>query len=271
MGEASKALPPAPHHSYLMTYITQKYSLPDIFYLDLWPIAPSQMVIVSGEAAAQISTIRPYPIHHYVTVLMTPIIGANNIATSNGPLWKKLHHILAPAFVPRYIKTQLGTMTDETLIFHDRLKVLVNQGTFSLEHEMCRVLFDIIGKIVFGFDLHAQAKGSPVLTDIKYTIESFPLTFRTWNFVQKHWVLWKQKIVAKRIDTYIADRAKERYAILKDEKEHGVGQKSGSILDRVLLEKVEASDTGGKDELDAKYLQLIADKYEVEICLLSRS
>jgi hypothetical protein len=54
------------------------------------------MVIVSGEAAAQISTIRPYPINREVNTLLVPIIGTNSIATTNGNLWKKLHHILGP-------------------------------------------------------------------------------------------------------------------------------------------------------------------------------
>ncbi|KAN0091926.1 cytochrome P450 [Hyaloscypha variabilis] len=248
-GEASQLLPPETHHSYLMTYLHQKYSLPEIFYLDLWPIAPSQMVVASGEAAAQISTIRPYPIHQYVTDLLTPILGARSVATCNGPVWKQLHHILAPAFVPRYTKTLLGTMTDHTLIFHERLKVLATKGTFSLEEEMSKPLFDIIGKIVFGSEQHAQTDESPVFLDIKYTIEMFPFTFRTFNLVQKYWILWKQKLVGKR----------ERYAILLDEKEQAVGMKPSSMLDRVLFQKIETSSEGGFKELDDDYLQLIAD------------
>ena len=263
MGEASKALPPTTHHSYFMTYLTQKYDLPEIFYLDLWPIAPSQMVVVGGEAAAQITTIRPYPIHNYVTELLTPVLGARSVATSNGPIWKKVHHILAPAFTSRYIKTLLGTMTDQTLIFHERLKVLAEQGTFSLEEEMSKPLFDIIGKIVFGSDQHAQTEGSQVFSDIKFTIEMFPFTFRTWNLVQKYWILAKQKVAGKRIDGYIADRAKERYAILIEEKEQAVDMKPGSMLDRVLFQKIETGSEGGIEELNADYLQLIADKYEV--------
>lgn len=229
------------------------------------------MVIVSGEAAAQISTIRAYPIHRYVTYLLTPFIGANNIATSNGNLWKKLHHILAPAFVPRYTKTLLASMVDEALIFHERLKQLADKDVFSLEEELSKVLFDIIGKIVFGFPLHAQASGSPVLTDLKWLLDSFPLTFRTLNPVKKFWVGRKQNVVAKRIDEYIGDRAKERYAILRDEKEREMSQKASSVLDRVLLEKVESSSISGLEELDSEYLQLIADKYEIEICLVISS
>ena len=269
MGEASQLLPPETHHSYLMTYLHQKYSLPEIFYLDLWPIAPSQMVVASGEAAAQISTIRPYPIHQYVTDLLTPILGARSVATCNGPVWKQLHHILAPAFVPRYTKTLLGTMNDHTLIFHERLKVLATKGTFSLEEEMSKPLFDIIGKIVFGSEQHAQTDESPVFLDIKYTIEMFPFTFRTFNLVQKYWILWKQKLVGKRVDRYIAEKAKERYAILLEEKEQAVGMKPGSMLDRVLFQKIETSSEGGIKELDDDYLQLIADKYEVKTCLKS--
>jgi len=62
---------------------------------------------------------------------------------------------------------------------------------------------------------------------------------------------------------------KERYAILLDEKEQAVGMKPSSMLDRVLFQKIETSSEGGFKELDDDYLQLIADKYEVKICLKS--
>lgn len=246
-----------------ITYLTRKYSLPEIFYLDLWPLAPAQIVIVSGEAAAQISTVRAYPINSYVRTLLTPVIGANSIATNNGNLWKKLHHIVAPAFMPRYIKTLLGTMTDESVKFHERLKVLADKETFSMEDELSNVLFDIIGKIVFGIPLYAQESGSPLLTDLRYLLGSFPLTFRTWNIFKKSWIGLKMKAVGKRVDTYIGDKAKERFAILRAEEEPATSLKACSILDRVLLERVEASTAGEKEELDAEYLQVIADKYDI--------
>jgi cytochrome P450 len=263
MGEASKIFPPNTHPQNLITYLTRKYSLPEIFYLDLWPLAPSQMVIVSGEAAAQISTVRPYPINRYINELLTPVLGAHSIATSNGNLWKKLHHMIGPALMPRYTKTLLGSTVDETLIFHDRLKILADKEVFPMEEELSRLLFDIIGKIVFGFPLNAQKAGSPILTDLKYSLESFSLTFRTWNYIKKQWVLLKQKAAGDRIDAYIGANAKRRFAILRDEKEPATSRKASSILDRILLDKIEASNVNldDKEELDAEYLQLIADKY----------
>jgi cytochrome P450 len=249
----------------LITYLTRKYSLPEIFYLDPRPLAPSQTVIVSGEAAAQITTVRPYPINHNVNTLLVPIIGTNSIATTNGDLRKKLHHILGPAFVPRHIKPLLATMADETLIFREGLKVLANKETFSMEEELSRLLFEIIGKIVFGFLLKAQESGSPILTDLQHLLESFPLTFRSRNYFRKFMIGLKQKAAGARITAYIGDRAKGRFAILKDEKEPAVSRKANSILDRILLDKVEARTVSAKEELDAEYLQVIADKYDVEI------
>jgi hypothetical protein len=269
MGEASRIFPPNTHPQNLITYLTRKYSLPEIFYLDLWPLAPSQMVIASGEAAAQISTVRPYPINRYVNELLTPVLGANSIATSNGNLWKKLHHMIGPAFMPRYTKTLLGSIVDETLIFYDRLKALADKEAFSMEEELSCLLFDIIGKIVFGFPLNAQKAGSPILTDLKYLLESFSLTFRTWNYIKKQWVLLKQKAAGDRITAYIGANAKRRFAILKDDKEPATSRKASSILDRILLDRIEASNVNlnGKEQLGAEYLQLIADKY-VCCCIL---
>jgi hypothetical protein len=134
-----------------------------------------------------------------------------------------------------------------------------------MEEELSGLLFDIIGKIVFGFPLNAQESGSPILTDLQYLLESFPLTFRTRNYYRKFTVGLKQKAAGARITKYIGDRAKERFAILKDEKDPTMSRKANSILDRILLDKVEASATSAKEELDAEYLQVIADKYDVGI------
>jgi cytochrome P450 len=260
MGEANALFPPKTHPMYYLTYLAQKYSLPEIYYLDLWPIAAPQMVIISGEAAAQISTVRPYPVNPYVRDLLTPIIGRNIIPTANGSLWKKLHHILGPAFVPRYIKTLLGLIADETIIFHERLRVLADMETFSMEEELSKVLFDIIGNIVFGFPLNAQKSGSPILTDLKYLLASFQITFRNLNPITRFRVGLKQKAATKRINAFIGNKAKERFAIMKDEKEPPTRRNASSILDRVLSERVEDSTGGRNHELDAEYLQLVVDK-----------
>ncbi len=252
---------------YPLTHLAQKYSLPEIYYLDLWPVAAPQMVIISGEAAAQISTVRPYPINTYVRDLLTPIIGRNILPTANGALWKMLHHILGPAFVPRYIKTLLGVVANETLTFHERLKALADKGEFSMEDELSKVLFDIIGRIVFGFSLQAQKSGSPTLTDLRYLLASFPLTFRNWNPITSFTVGWKRKAATKRINNYIEAKAKERFAIMKDEKEPPTRRNAGSILDRVLLERVQDNEGGRKKELDAEYLQLVVDKYDTWVRL----
>jgi cytochrome P450 len=260
MGEAVALFPPKTHPMYLLTYLAQKHSLPEIFYLDLWPIAPPQMIIISGEAAAQVSTLRPYPINTYVRDLLTPIIAQNIIPTANGSLWKMLHHILGPAFVPRYIKTLLGSITDEALSFHETLKVLANKEAFSMEEELSKVLFDIIGSIVFGFPLDAQKSGSQILTDLKYLLGSFQVSFSTWNPITKFRIRLKQRGATKRVNSYIEDKARERFAVMKDEKEPPTRRNASSILDRVLLEKIQ---DGGdrKEELDAEYLQLVVDKY----------
>lgn len=163
--------------------------------------------------------------------------------------------------MPRYIKTLLGSITDQALTFHERLKLLADKEVFSMEEELSKLLFDIIGSIVFGFPLDAQKSGSQILTDLKYLLGSFHASFTTWNPITKFRIRLKQRGATKRVNTYIADKAKERFAVMKDEKEPPTRRNASSILDRVLLEKIEDSGGGRKEELDAEYLQLVVDKY----------
>jgi len=143
--------PAGTHPQYFYTYLSRKYSLPDVWYVDLWPIGPQQVVITGPDAAAQVTAIRSYPMHPEVNRFLAPMIGDNVIAATNGPLWKKLHHMMAPAFTPRYVKTLLSTIADEVMLFHGRLRELAKAGdVFSMEEELSKLSFDVIGGIVFG-------------------------------------------------------------------------------------------------------------------------
>jgi cytochrome P450 len=99
--------------------------------------------------------------HRKAEDALGPIVGSNAIAAANGPVWKQLHHTMAPAFSTSHVRTQVGLMTAETRLFCDRLKDLSRSKTiFSMEVEISKLVFDIVGRIVFDFPLHAQTKGS---------------------------------------------------------------------------------------------------------------
>ena len=80
------------------THLTQVYRLPEIWYLDLWPLGPVFMLVTSPDAAAEISQTRSFAKHEVNEEFLAPLVGRDTIPAINGGLWKKIHHLLAPAF-----------------------------------------------------------------------------------------------------------------------------------------------------------------------------
>ncbi|PGH27078.1 hypothetical protein AJ80_01264 [Polytolypa hystricis UAMH7299] len=165
-----------------------------------------------------------YPMHEETDNFLTPIVGKDVIAAANGKKWKMLHHIMAPVFKPAYIKSMLPTIADETMLFHGRLTCAAESGEVVLmEDTVANFVFDVIGRFVFNFPLHAQTIGSQVLGDIRVLLESASLAATTtWNPVAKVARYLKKRAAVGRLDSYISEKLKERYSIVKESaKYHG--------------------------------------------------
>ncbi|OTA96268.1 hypothetical protein M434DRAFT_8946 [Hypoxylon sp. CO27-5] len=238
MGEITSEFPPNNHPQSYITAIAQKYNMKGIWYLDLWPVADPQVILTEPELMDAVQVTRVYNQHRISQELMSSIIGDDVVATVNGPVWKKLHNAMAPAFLPSHVKTLTGVVADETLIFRDRLKSLASSGVvFSMEDEVSKVLFDIIGRIVFNFPLHAQTKGSSYLNDLKEIIELFNQQLSMNPFVKLK-VALKKRSVRKRVDESVSAKIQERLAALRNENIVPSRKDPLSILDLMLRETV---------------------------------
>ncbi|KAJ6445383.1 acetamidase regulatory protein [Purpureocillium lavendulum] len=258
-GEIVKLFPAGTHPQYYYTYLARKYSLPDVFYVDLWPIGPSQVVITGCDASAQVTAVRSYPMHPAAEEYLAPMIGENVIAAANGALWKKLHHMLAPAFTPRSVKTLLGPIADKVLLFHGRLRELASAGdAFAMEEEMARLVFDVIGGIVFGVSLNAQKSGSPILADLRAILDLSQLIRTSWNPIVAVRARWSRRQAVKRSDTFLRTRLVSRYQAMKSEKDTSTRQGQGalSILDRIVLDRIQNPTSAADDGLDQDFLKI---------------
>ena len=84
-------LPDEPHYQVPVTTIARKYNMPNVFYLDLWPVACGQVVVTDPDVALHMTTIRNHPKHEAEKWFIDPLIGEGNIVTTEGPRWKYLH------------------------------------------------------------------------------------------------------------------------------------------------------------------------------------
>jgi hypothetical protein len=74
-GEIHTLFPPNTHLQYVYSEMAKWYSLPDIWYLDLWPLGPGQVIVTSPEAAQEMATGNAFPPHKEVNWFLTRMLG----------------------------------------------------------------------------------------------------------------------------------------------------------------------------------------------------
>jgi hypothetical protein len=89
MGEISSLYPPNTHYQILFTTIARQYNLPAIWYLDLWPLADSFVIVTDPSLIRQATAL---PKHGLVDNFLSSMVGRKTIVAADGPLWKKHIH-----------------------------------------------------------------------------------------------------------------------------------------------------------------------------------
>ena len=253
--------PPQVHPQAFYTEIATRYNMPDIWYIDLWPFGPPQMIITGAEASMEVTTTKVYPIHHWVDSWLGTMLGPNVIAAVNGPVWKTLHHMLGPSFSPMAVKSQTATIVEHTMVYHNKLQHLADTGRqFSMDDLTSRAIFDIISAIVFGFSLDAQQNGSPLLRDFKTLFELAQPYLDTWNPLAKFRMWRKMHGAKRRSDAHIRRELNARYHVFRGIDAIPTRRTARSILDRMVVQRIE--DAGGRvdEELDPDFVRLVVPK-----------
>jgi cytochrome P450 len=217
----------------------QKYSLPPIFYIDLWPVADSLVCFTTPELMNQVMVTKPLPMHAGVDDFMEPMIGRNVIAAANGEVWRRLAHAMAPAFSTAHRRTLVDVYVDEILLFKEKLDTFSKtREVFSMEETSAKLIFDVIARIVFNFPLYAQTKGSGILRDLQSMIHLVEAQF-SMNPVVKLGAFLKRWFTKRRLDGVIERHILERFELLRRNKIVPSRREPLSILDLMLREFVE--------------------------------
>jgi cytochrome P450 len=242
MGAMAALFPPNNHPQAYFTEISRKYNLPGIFYLDLWPFAPSQVVLSDPALLEQVTVTKPLPQHQLGDDFLAPITGRNNIATANGPMWKEMHKAMVPAFSWSHIRSLTSLIIEECELFREALDRKAATGhVFSMEELGSKLTFDVIARIVLNMRLHAQTTGSVYLDDLKEMIRladgATDMAVQFNPFLRlKAW--WQRQRVLGRLNPSIKAKIQERFDLLKSEGVVPRKKDPDSILDLMLREKV---------------------------------
>lgn len=262
MGEVAATMPPNNHPQAYLTAIARKYNFKGIFYLDLWPVADSMVVLNDPALMSQVTIFKDLPKHPRVDNVMAPTIGRNNIASSNGLIWKKTHSALAPTFSWSHIRNLTGAIIDETLHFRNTLDRLAKSGeVFSFEEESAKLIFDVTARLVFNVPLYAQTKGSSYLNDIREMIRLAESQL-SWDPIVQFKTFFRRQIILRRLHPSLKKQIVERYTWLKRENVIPSRKDPFSILDLMLRDKLQETGKEGKpSDLEPEFMNLLVVKY----------
>lgn len=132
----------------VMEGLAREFSDTDMFYLDLWPVAPPFLCISDPDVANQVTAKHTFPKAEYFNTLFEPLMGGPSLLTMNAKDWKEWRALLNPGFSPAYLLNQLPATIDYVQIFCDKLRDHAETGdVFPLENIATRMTMDVIIKV----------------------------------------------------------------------------------------------------------------------------
>ncbi|KAK2748635.1 hypothetical protein FQN55_004188 [Onygenales sp. PD_40] len=250
LGELAKAYPHNTYIHHFLISIARDYDFPDIFYLDLWPFSKPTLVVCNHELVAQMTTERNFAKDSEVEKYLRPFLGKHSIISVNGPQWKALHAIFAPAFSPAYIRSMADGMVDEVLLMHNRLTQMAKSGeTFSATELNINMTFNVIGRAIFNSPFHNEEGESTTAIFRKGLDYAFKSGL---DRIQKLRYVTRTRSIVRKIDQYIKGKVTQRFDELKNE-DQSVIKKSKSVMDLVLRQRL---DTPGGIAGDREFMNV---------------
>jgi cytochrome P450 len=260
MGEIFAMLPKDCHVQVAATTMAQKYKLPGVFYLDLWPVAHSICVITDPDVALHMTVTRNHEKHSEEAKAVDPMIGVANIVTSEGARWKMLHKMLAPAFSVMHVTNQRPMVAEAVMEFRAILAKLAESGeTFEMEKCAERMTLDVIGEATFGHSLGAQAGHSEVMQHWEDMSRAQMQVRDGWkiNFVRQFLAHRKREAAKKKLDTTLTELVEKRFAYVVENDLSLQKRKDSIIMDLILREYLQGAPQNNQKRLDPDFLEIV--------------
>lgn len=240
-GQTGALFPPRCHPQLILTHMKKTYDLPEVFYVDLWPLGPVFLASTSVDSLHLVDTHLSMGKHALNDQILTPLLGRDSIPALNGRVWQQVHHMLQPAFRPQSIKQLLSKVAAEAGVFCDILGRLAETGeVVRMETITGRLLFEINAKTIVGTPFHAQQGGCQIMDDLALPAEVWHHEATTWNLAKKMRFRGVRTAALKRSTDWLLQMVNRRYQELKAED----AKSSNNILDNCLIGRIEAEQQG---------------------------
>ncbi|KAK3314445.1 cytochrome P450 [Apodospora peruviana] len=241
MAGVARSLPPDADPQSYAHHIRNKYGLGDFFYLDMWPLAPPQLVIVEPELAAQIAQGKAtFDKGDMVRQYLEPLVGKKAMVAANGHDWKISRRLFAPGLLHRNLLQHVPDCVDDTLKFRDELAKHAERGDiFPLESLCARLVFNIATRIILGVDCNAVQHDHMFMTLFLRQAQLQPVAFWARYFTHPNPMVHYRRWVNRRgLHTFIGGVIDDRYSSLGSvydgEKTTASGKKHSAVIDYAL-------------------------------------
>lgn len=247
------------HPQLIFTDIGVDHDLPDLYYVDLFPVADSIIIISNPDIAIQIlSDAGTYPQHSAVRRILRGLVGTVSLLTTEGSAWRRQRNWVAPAFSTTHLMTLVSGMVEESLVFKEILtKHAVKKEVFKLDNDTSRLAMDIIGHTVGDLRLKSQTQDCSILNEflsaISWTVQ---YTAPPWKHIISAFMIDRH---LKKLDDVLGKMIKESF---KSKSEDSVDK---SILDLAmkgyLKDNSELSNSEGAImDQDEEFMRIALDK-----------
>ncbi|KAI0151833.1 cytochrome P450 [Xylariaceae sp. FL1272] len=161
MGELTRQAKPAAHVDMIFEQMWSSIGRPPVMLVDLRPLSAPLALITSHEVAEQITkSTKDFPTSapkSSTADYMDPMIGSTSMLRISGNHWKESRKMYNPGFSPKFLSSLLPLILEEMKPFLSYLDQYAASGeSFSLDHLLANLTFDIIGAAVMGVGLQAQ-------------------------------------------------------------------------------------------------------------------
>ncbi|KAK1254913.1 hypothetical protein MKX08_008908 [Trichoderma sp. CBMAI-0020] len=236
MGEYVQKLPPGTHLQSVISELKADYDLPDVFYIDLWPLGPQFVFCLSPEASAIPTTENTFDMHEDVSKFLKGSIGANFIEGTNGPLWKHLHHTLAPGLTPSIIRGNHGFIIEQAAALRCRFSDIAKSGKVTdIRRELGYYPFQVLIKMLLNETCSAQIYDNvKKATDLQAEKNATNNPLAKWRLGREAKRLWK------RVETAIEPKIRTRFTALEQQDVAPTKNSITCLLDRMMLPEVQS-------------------------------
>ncbi|KAF9699866.1 hypothetical protein EKO04_002543 [Ascochyta lentis] len=246
------------HWQVPITTISQRYNLPGLWYLDLWPVGPSQVIVTDPDIALHMTVTRNHEKHIAESWAIDPMMGKGNIVTAEGARWKKMHKMLAPAFAIMHVTNMRPMVAENVMEFRAIMNKLAATGeTFEFEKYVERLTLDIIGTATFGHSLGAQAAGSSVMRHWEDMSRANMHDRDGWriDFVRKYLARRRREAAMNRLNAILTELVKKRFDYVQKNDICLEKRNASIIMDLILREYLQETPQSIQKCMDSEFLE----------------